>query len=91
MRVVFRRRAEDDLRAITSWFEEVAPESVPRVLDDIYRSINLLIDFPRAGIRVADTPFRRVVSRRYHFKIAYEVTAYSVVIAGIFRFQDRKS
>ena len=31
----------------------------------------------------------RIVSRRYHFKIAYEIVGDSVVIVGIFRYQDR--
>ena len=75
MRIVFRKRAEADLRSIIDWYEGVAPESIPRILDDIYRSVDLLADFPRAGMRVPDTPFRRVVSRRYHFKIAYEIAA----------------
>jgi len=89
MRIVFRKRAEADLRAIVEWFENVAPDAVPRILDDIHRSIDLLADFPRAGMRVPETPFRRIVSRRYHFKIAYELAEDSVVIVGVFRFQDR--
>ena len=65
------------------------PKSITRILDDIHRSIDLLSDFPRAGMRVPDTPFRRVVTRRFHFQIVYEIADESVVIVGIFRFQDR--
>ena len=89
MRIVFRKRAEADLRSIIGWYEGIAPEATPRILDDIYRTIDLLADFPRAGMAIQETPFRRIVSRRYHFKIAYEIAGASVVIVGIFRYQDR--
>lgn len=89
MRIVFRKRAEADLRSIIDWYEGVAPEAIPRILDDIYRSIDLLSDFPRVGMAIPETPFRRIVSRRYHFKIAYEIAGDSVMIVGIFRYQDR--
>lgn len=39
---------------------------------------------------VPDRPFRRIVTRDYHFKIAYEV-ADDVIVIGIFRHQDRES
>jgi plasmid stabilization system protein ParE len=91
MRVVFRKRAEADLGEIVEWYGTVAPDAIPRILDDIYRAIDLLIDFPRAGMPVPDTPFRRIVTRRYHFKIAYELGRNEVFIVGVFRFQDRQA
>ena len=89
MRIVFRRRAEADLRGIIAWYEQVAPESVQRIFDDIYRSIDFLIDSPRLGMPIEGTPFHRIVTRRYHFKIAYEVKGRSIFIVGIYRFQNR--
>lgn len=53
MRLVFSRRAEADLRAIAAWFGEVAPEATARVLDDIDRTIDLLVDFPHVGAPIA--------------------------------------
>ncbi len=36
MKVSFRRKAEDDLRGIVEWYEEIAPEAVGNILSDIY-------------------------------------------------------
>ena len=90
-RIVFRAEALADLNAIKTWYDEVAPDVVPRILADIFRSIDQLARYPRSGMRVAERPLRRIVTRRYHFKIAYEVSADQVVILGVFRFQDRQS
>jgi plasmid stabilization system protein ParE len=89
MKVRFRLQAEADLREIIDWFKGVAPESVANILDDIYRSIDQLIDFPRSGIKVPAHGFRRIVTRKYHFKIAYEIDEDSVVVLGIYRYQNR--
>lgn len=89
MKVRFRLQAEADLRGIIDWFEGVAPESVANILDDIYRSIDQLIDFPRSGIRVPGYEFRRIVTRRFHFKIAYEIDKDSIVVLGVYRYQNR--
>lgn len=91
MRVIFRRHAEADLRGIVTWYEQVAPGSLQRILDDIYRSIDILIDSPRLGMPVEGTRFRRIVTRRYHFKIAYEATGENIVVVGIYRFQNRST
>ena len=91
MQILFRERAEADLRRIMAWFESVAPESSSRILGDIYRTIDFLIDFPRSGMPIQGTPFRRIVSRRYHFKIAYELKHDTVAIVGIYWFEDRET
>lgn len=89
--VLFRSEAEADLRSIIAYFEVHAPDSVARILSDIYRAIDLLIRFPRAGMQVPGRPFRRIVTRRYHFKIAYELPDHDVIVVlGIFRYQDRE-
>lgn len=91
MQIHFRRQAETDLREIVEWFENVAPESVANVLGDIYRTIDQLIDFPRSGTKVPGRSFRRIVTHRYHFKVAYEIEVSTIIIIGIFRFQNRES
>jgi plasmid stabilization system protein ParE len=91
MRVVFRKRAEADLRGIVAWYEQVAPDSLKRILDDIYRSIDILMDSPGLGMPIEGTRFRRIVTRRYHFKIAYEPTRENILIVGIYRFQNRST
>ena len=42
-------------------------------------------------MRVPDRSFRRIVTIRYHFKVAYEVDDDRIVILGIFRYQDRET
>lgn len=89
MRIVFRTEAATDLRSIIAYYEDVAPEALPNILSDIYRSIDQLTRFPRIGMAAQDRTFRRLVSRRYHFKIAYTVEMDRVLILGIYRYQDR--
>jgi len=89
-KVIFRREADADLRAIVEWYEGVAPDAVNAILADIYRSIDQLIDFPRSGPKVSGQRFRRIVTQKYHFKIAYLVDPDAVVIIGIFRYQNRE-
>jgi plasmid stabilization system protein ParE len=91
MAVKFRKRAEADLRAIIAWYETVAADAVAPVLSDIYRSIDQLIDFPRLGPMVPGHRFRRLVTRKYHFKIAYEIGDEAIIILGIYRYQNRDS
>ena len=89
-RILFRREAESDLQDIAAYFKRVAPESVANILNDIYRSINQLVHYPHLGMQVFDRPYRRIVTIKYHFKVAYEIDADKIVILGIFRYQDRE-
>jgi plasmid stabilization system protein ParE len=89
-RVIFRTEAEADLRSIIAYYEAVAPASLGNVLADIYRSIDHLPRFPRLGVAVPGRHFRRIVTLKYHFKIAYEVGEDRIAILGIFRYQDRE-
>jgi plasmid stabilization system protein ParE len=89
MPVKFRKQAESDLRAIIEWYDAV--RAVAPVLSDIYRSIDQLIDFPRSGPKVPGHRFRRLVTRKYHFKIAYEIGDEAIIILGIYRYQNRNS
>jgi plasmid stabilization system protein ParE len=91
IQVVFRKRAEADLLGIIDWYEAVAPEAVSKILSDIYSSIDQLIDYPLSGMAVPGKKFRRVVTRSYHFKIAYQVEKDRLVIIGIYRYQNRSA
>lgn len=90
MQILFRRQAEADLRSIMDYYEDVAPESLPNVLADIYRAIDQLTQFPRIGMQVEGRDYRRLVTIKYHFKVAYEVADDCVINLGIFRYQDRE-
>ena len=89
MTVLFRQEAEADLRAIVEYYETVAPESLCNILADIRRSIDQLIRYPRSGMPVPSRTFRRIVTIKYHFKLAYEVSNDRIVILGVSRYQDR--
>lgn len=88
-RIVFRAEALADLEAITTWYDAVAPDAVPRILAEIFRAIDQLARYPHSGMRVPKRSFRRIVTRRYHFKIAYEAIGEQILVLGIFRYQDR--
>lgn len=89
-RIIFRKEAEADLRHIMSYYESVAPEALGNILSDIYRSVDQLTHFPHLGMEVEDRHYRRIVTLKYHFKVAYEVGGDRIVILGIFRYQDRE-
>lgn len=91
MKIAFRAEAAADLRSIIAYYEDVAPEALSNILSDIYRSIDQLSHFPRIGMQVPDSRFRRLVTLRYHFKVAYEIGEDAIQILGIFRYQDREA
>jgi plasmid stabilization system protein ParE len=78
MRIIFRKEAEDDLRDIVCCYENVAP------------GVDQLAHFPHLGMQVEDRQYRRIVTLKYHFKVAYEVGEDRIIILGIFRYQDRE-
>lgn len=88
--VRFRREAGHDLRKILAWYETVAPERLPNVATDIWRAIDLVRQFPGIGMAIEGRPLRRIVTRRYRFKIAYSDEPEAITVLGIFRFQDRE-
>ncbi len=89
-RIVFREEADTDLQSILDWYRDIAPEAIDRILADIYRSINRLTRYPKSGMQVEAHQFRRIVTLKYHFKVAYQIEADRIVIMGIFRFQNRQ-
>lgn len=88
--VRFRREAEHDLRQIIAWYEEVAADSLPAITGDIWRAIDLVRQFPAIGAPVQGQSLRRIVTRRYRFKIAYTDDDGFITVVGIFRYQDRE-
>lgn len=89
--ILFRKEAENDLRSVIAYYDGVAPETTATILSDIYRSIDQLTHYPLSGMQVPDRAFRRIVTIKFHFKIAYEVNEHQIVILGIFRYQDRET
>lgn len=89
-RIIFRKEAETDLRAIIEYYEKLAPSAVRNILTDIFQSIDRLVHFPHLGMQVDARSYRRIVTLKYHFKVAYEVGEDRVIILGVFRYQDRE-
>ena len=71
----FRGRALEDIRAIAEWYDRIDPDVTVRIKTDLQRSLQLLLDFPHAGVPVTKGIIRRIVTRRYHFKIASRFAA----------------
>ena len=88
--VRFRREAEHDLRDIVDHYERVAPAALPNVTSDLFETVELLRHFPAIGMRVERRAFRRIVTPRYKFKIAYLDEADFITVLGIFRYQNRE-
>ncbi|MBX9883693.1 MAG: type II toxin-antitoxin system RelE/ParE family toxin [Novosphingobium sp.] len=89
MQIHFSQRAIDDLDAIIAWYDEIAPDSTRRIVADIERALRRLQDFPQSGPATGHHELRRIVTLRYHFKIAYRIAPTAIVVIGIFRHQDR--
>lgn len=41
-------------------------------------------------MQIEERNYRRIVTLKYHFKVAYEVGEDRIIILGIFRYQDRE-
>lgn len=87
--IKFRLRADRDLERIIAYYLRFAPEAVPAIAADIDRSLGLIEEHPERFQEVPGTPYRRLVTKRYKFKIAYRVRRDIIEILGIYRFQNR--
>jgi toxin ParE1/3/4 len=72
MRVRYRPRAEQDLKDIADYIRARNPQAARDVRDSILHTIGIVADFPELGVRV-DEGVRRIVVRRYEYKVYYEV------------------
>lgn len=88
--MTFRGEALEDIRAIADWHDDIDRTVTDRIRIDLQRTFRLLLDFPQAGAVVTGRRYRRIVTRRYHFKIAYFVRGDHIEVLGIYRFQDRE-
>lgn len=89
MRLTYLPGAREDLREIKAYFRSVAPEAVAKIRADIRASLDLVALYPFSAPEVPGESFRRRVTRRYQFKIVYEVRASEIAVIGIFRVQNR--
>ena len=85
----FNPRAGEDFDRIVAYYRQVAPEAVSNISADIEHGLNLIKEHPGRPAVVSGTSFRRYVTPRYHFKIAYRVRRDRIDVLGIYRFQNR--
>lgn len=91
MKIVFRRKAAEDLRNIRAYYLAIDPGALINILDDIERSLRLIRDYPEAGPKVISRRFRKISTQRYGYTIAYHPSGDEIRVMGIFRYQDRRS
>ena len=91
MRLEHRPEADADFDEIVAHYKAIAPEALPNIIEDLDQSFDLICDFPHMYPRQPGRSYRRHVTRKYHFKIIYEVFADHVEVIGIFRYQKRES
>lgn len=73
MNVVYTQAARDDLAALATYLNARHPFAVPKIADDILIAIDHLTDFPFSGRRQDEADVRKLVSRRYRYRIFYRV------------------
>lgn len=77
------------MNSIVRYYEDIGPGLSVRIVADIRDRLERLRYFPKSGQRIEMAGIRRVLSRRYRFKIAYRVTGEAIEVVGVFRFQNR--
>lgn len=90
-RFVYLDTARADLDSIADYYGAIDPDAADRILDDIKSSVLKLGYFPHRGQAVKSGPLRRIISRRFRYKIVYRVRQDAIEIVGIFRFQNREA
>ena len=85
----FSPRADADFDRIVAYYVQVVPEALPNIKADIERGLDLIKDHPERTALVPEKSYRRLVTARYRFKIAYRVRLLHIDILGIYRHQNR--
>jgi plasmid stabilization system protein ParE len=91
VRIVFRRKAAEDLRKIRAYYLAIDVDALINILADIERSFKLIRKHPEAGPRVPGRRFRKITTQGYGYTIAYQPVGGAIRVIGIFWYQDRRS
>ena len=85
MKVLFARRAQQDLDAIVAYVRSHNPAAGRRVGESILNAVRNLATSPRAGRAQSISGLRKLVTRRYRYFIYYLVDddADEVIIVAI--------
>jgi toxin ParE1/3/4 len=83
-RIVWSRRAFQDLDAIASYIAQDSPAYASVVLKNIINQTKMLVQFPRSGRIVpefADENIREILA--YSYRIIYRLEGEEVIIAAV--------
>jgi toxin ParE1/3/4 len=73
MKLVFSRRAAQDLEQIAAYIRQENPAAAQRVRATILGSLSILAEFPKLG-RLQSTPgVRKYVARKYPYLVYYRI------------------
>ena len=81
-RVIIRPKAEADLQEARSWYESQRVGLGDELLDEVRQAVSLLADNPeRRPFYYRD--FRRLLTRRFPYKLFYRVEGNRVIVFRI--------
>jgi toxin ParE1/3/4 len=83
MRLRYTHPAAADLKSILEYIAERSPRGAKRVQARIRAAIDLLLQYPLAGMVTGDPAIRRKTATPYPYIIFYEVTDYEVIIHAV--------
>lgn len=81
-----RRIAKRDLREAVSWYRDRDPELANRFLDEVYRTLGLLEQFPDAGgpvFGVPDVDARQLPVDNFPYQVVFKKLRYRTAILAI--------
>ena len=90
MKLIYTRRAANELAAILDYIAERSPQGARHVQFRIQEMIGLLLAYPHAGVRTSNARLRRLVAYPYPYLIFYEATEDAIIVHGV-RHSARKS
>lgn len=83
MRLRYTRPALADLDAILDYVAARSPQGARRIQARIQAVTNLLLSYPRIGVRTEDPTIRRINISAYPYLIFYEATGDEIIIHAV--------
>ena len=83
------RSAGRDLYVLLDYYKAVSRDTAANVLADINATLLQLRNHPESAPAAKTTGLRKAVTSRYQFVLIYRVSGRRIVVAGLYRQQDR--
>jgi plasmid stabilization system protein ParE len=84
--VRLRRIAKRDLREAVTWYRDRDPELANRFLDEVYRTLALIEQFPNTGgpvFGVADLRTRQLPVDNFPYQVIFKRYEYRIAVLAI--------